>query len=161
MQPLDTRYPSGRFQFDAFRRPVWTVYWAMCALLSVVMLAGCASASTAANALDTAQYAWSGAIRWGDFGGARNLVDPEVREKNPLTELQMKRYEQVQISAYREVGATSNLKGGTAMRNIEIGVINRHTMAERTVAYQEQWRWNEQARGWWLVSDLPDLWAGE
>ncbi|MGV8940769.1 MAG: hypothetical protein ACOH1P_04420 [Lysobacter sp.] len=135
--------------------------WLACALLSVLVLAGCASASNAANALDTSQYAWSGAIRWGDFGGARNLVDPEVRDKNPLTDLQMKRYEQVQISSYREVGATSNLKGGVAMRNIEIGVINRHTMAERIVPYQEQWRWNEEARGWWLVSDLPDLWAGE
>lgn len=161
MQSSDTLFPSCPRRSDAFRRPAHALQWLACALLGMLVLAGCASAGPAASALDTAQYAWSGAIRWGDFGGARTLVDPEVREKNPLTDLQMKRYEQVQVSSYREVGATSNLKGGTAMRNVEIGVINRHTMAERIVSYREQWRWNEEAKGWWLVSDLPDLWGGE
>src|SRR5690606_39923464 len=46
---------------------------------ALLVLAGCASTSNSASALDAAQYAWSGAIRWGDFGGARNLVDPAVR----------------------------------------------------------------------------------
>lgn len=161
MQSPATFSPSRPCQPDAFPARMRAFQWLACALLGVLVLAGCASAGPAASALDTAQYAWSGAIRWGDFGGARNLVDPEVRAKNPLTELQMKRYEQVQISSYREVGATSNLKGGTAMRNIEIGVINRHTMAERIVPYREQWRWSDEAKGWWLVSDLPDLWGGE
>lgn len=131
------------------------------ALVLVACLAGCASAGTAANALDTTQYAWSGAIRWGDFAGARNLVDPKVRELKPLSELEMKRYDQIQVSSYRELGASRDIKGGRAVRDIEIGVINRHTMAERVVRYREDWRWDEAAGGWWLASDLPDLWAGE
>lgn len=151
------------------RLPAWRLPRRAYALLGALLmtgvlaagLAGCASSGTAANALDTAQYAWSGAIRWGDFAGARNLVDPEVREKKPLSELEMKRYEQIQVSSYRELGATRDIKGGLAMRNIEIGVINRHTMAERVVRYREDWRWDEAAGGWWLASDLPDLWAGE
>ena len=130
-------------------------------LAALLVLAGCGSASPAANALDSAQYAWSGAIRWGDFAGARNLVDPAVREANPLTQLEMERYEQVQVSSYRDVGGAVDTAAGRAMRNIEIGVINRHTMAERTVRYLEQWRWDEDAKAWWLVSDLPDLWAGQ
>ncbi len=131
------------------------------ALAAVFLIAGCASTGKSANALDTAQYAWSGAIRWGDFGGARNLVDPAVRDANPMTQLQMDRYEHVQISSYRDVGAVADPKAGVAQRNIEIGVINRHTMAERTVRYIEQWRWDAEAGSWWLVSDLPDLWAGQ
>ncbi|MGY0557630.1 MULTISPECIES: hypothetical protein [unclassified Lysobacter] len=131
------------------------------ALLGLLTLGGCASGSPAASALDSAQYAWSGAIRWGDFGGARNLVDPEVRAENAMTELEMKRYEQIQVSSYRDVGSTRNLEAGTAMRNIQIGVINRHTMTQRTVNYREQWRYDEAVKGWWLTSDLPDLWAGE
>ncbi|QOY63870.1 hypothetical protein INQ40_00465 [Lysobacter sp. H21R4] len=130
-------------------------------LAALWVLAGCSSASPAANALDSAQYAWSGAIRWGDFGGARNLVDPAVREANPLSPLQMERYEQVQVSSYRDVGGALDTANGRAVRNIEIGVINRHTMAERTVRYLEQWRWDADAKAWWLVSDLPDLWAGQ
>src|SRR5690606_28209925 len=89
------------------------------ALATLLVLAGCGSASTSANALDASQYAWSGAIRWGDFGGARNLVDPSVREANPLTELQMDRYEQIQISSYRDVGGAVDPGAGVAVRNIE------------------------------------------
>ena len=124
-------------------------------------LAGCTNSSPAANALDAAQYAWSGAIRWNDFGGAVNLVAPEVREAHPLTELERKRYEQVEISAYRDVGATRDIEAGTAVRSIQIGVVNKHTMEQREVRYQEVWRWDEAAGTWWNTSGLPDLWAGQ
>lgn len=146
------------------RRASSGVHWLrplVVVLAALLVLAGCGSTGTSANALDAAQYAWSGAIRWGDFGGARNLVDPAVREAHPLTQLEMERYEQVQISSYREMGGVADPKSGQAVRNIEIGVINRHTMAERTVRYVEQWRWDGDAKAWWLVSDLPDLWAGQ
>ena len=45
------------------------------------------------------------------------------------------------------------------IRDIEIGVINRNTLAERTVRYRERWRYDEAAKTWWLVTGLPDLWA--
>ena len=47
------------------------------------------------------------------------------------------------------------------MRDIEIGAINRNTLAERSVRYRERWRYDEAAKTWWLVSGLPDLWATE
>jgi len=124
-------------------------------------LAGCASMGNEGNELDKAQYAWSGAIRWGDFEGAMNLMDPKLRDEHPPTSVELERYKQVQISAYRDVGASSDFKGGTAVRDIEIGVINRHTQAERSVRYREQWRWDPEARTWWLTTGLPDLWAGQ
>ena len=130
-------------------------------LLCVLVAAGCASSSPAANALDTAQYAWSGAIRWGDFDGAATLVDPEKIKEDPLTELELKRYEQVQITSYRDRGASRNIEAGTAVRDIEIGVVNKHTMTERTVRYREEWRWDESSKTWWLTSGMPDLWDGE
>ena len=130
-------------------------------LLCLLVLAGCASSGREAIVLDNLQYAWSGAIRWGDFEGARNLVDPKYREAHPITALELARYEQVQISSYRDLGAERDLELGTAVRDIEIGVINRHTLAERVVRYREQWRWDPEAGTWWLTSGLPDLWAGE
>ncbi|MFC5570896.1 hypothetical protein ACFPN1_12575 [Lysobacter yangpyeongensis] len=129
--------------------------------LLFVLLASCASGGAQSNKLDQAQYAWSGAIRWGDFEGAVNLIDPKVREKLDLTELQLERYKQVQISSYRDVGSSTNFDAGTAVRDIEIGVINRHTMAERTVRYREKWRWDADAKAWWVTSELPDLWDGQ
>ncbi|MDQ3270261.1 MAG: hypothetical protein M3Q11_08765 [Pseudomonadota bacterium] len=128
---------------------------------AVLLLGGCASTGRETDALDRAQYAWSGAIRWGDFEGARNLIDPELRKAHPMTPLQLARYEQVQISSYRDVGSDRDIAAGTAVRDIEIGVINRHTLAERKVRYREKWRWDPEAKTWWLQGDLPDLWGGQ
>ncbi len=131
-------------------------------LLCLLALTACASMrGTQSDMLDRNQYAWSGAIRWGDFEGALNLIEPEYRTRHPITDVELDRYKQVQISAYRDLGASANMEAGTAARDIEIGVINRHTQAERRVRYREQWRWDAEAKTWWLTTGLPDLWAGE
>jgi hypothetical protein len=124
----------------------------------LVLLAGCPKSASKGTALDEIQYAYSAAIRWGDFEGAWNLVDPEVRKERPLTDIDFSRYKQVQISGYRDLGATVAPQGDV-VREIEIGVINRNTLAERTVRYRERWRYDEAAKTWWLVSGLPDLWS--
>ncbi|MHC9083659.1 hypothetical protein ACYX7E_01340 [Luteimonas sp. RIT-PG2_3] len=124
-------------------------------------LGGCASAGTAkqGDALQTAQYAWSAAIRWGDFEGALNLVDPRYREAHPITALELQRYEQIRISSYRE--GASRAGESEMQRDVQIGVVNRHNMAERTVRYTERWRYDPVAKAWWIADGLPNLWAGE
>jgi hypothetical protein len=123
----------------------------------LAVLVGCPKSASKGTALDEIQYAYSAAIRWGDFEGAWNLVDPKVREEHPLTDIDFSRYKQVQISGYRDLGGTLS-PAGEAVREIEIGVINRNTLAERTVRYRERWRYDEAAGTWWLTSGLPDLW---
>ena len=134
-------------------------------LLAVLALLLAAAAPAFARSkmdqLQANQYAWSGAIRWGDFEGALSLIEPGYREAHPVSDLELKRYEQVQITAYRERNSSADKKGGIALRDIEIGVVNRHTQAERTVRYREEWRWDEASKNWWLVSGMPDLWDGE
>ena len=131
-----------------------------CLATGLTMLAGCPKSASKGTALDEVQYAYSAAIRWGDFEGAWNLVDPEYRDKHPLTDIDFSRYKQVQISGYREKGMEIQ-PSGTVMRDIEIGVINRNTLAERTVRYRENWRYDEKSKSWWLDGGLPDLWQGE
>lgn len=128
-------------------------------LLLAMLFAGCAS-SGQVNALDKVQYAYSAAIRWGDFEGAWLLVDPEYRRAHPMSEIEFERYKQVQISAYRDLGAQTT-PDGLAMREIEIGVINRHTLAERSTRYTERWRYDPEAKTWWLTVGLPDFWNGQ
>jgi len=129
-------------------------------LLALLALDGCAAAKIDRNsALETAQYAYSAAIRWGDFEGAWNLIDPAYRKAHPMTELEFERYKQVQISAYHDIGA--QVGPTTAMREVQIGVINRNTLVEREARYTERWRYDEKAKVWWLVSGLPDLWQGQ
>ncbi|MES2858326.1 MAG: hypothetical protein V4704_04015 [Pseudomonadota bacterium] len=124
------------------------------------MLTGCPKSASKGTALDEVQYAYSAAIRWGDFEGAWTLVDADYRKKNPLSDIDFSRYKQVQISGYREQGGNM-LPSGEMVRDIEIGVINRNTLTERTVRYRERWRYDEAAKTWVLVTGLPDLWQGE
>lgn len=148
--PGDPAMPQSRFRFAL-------AVFVMAA--AALLLPGCASTGKG-EALQRAQYAWSAAIRWGDIEGAWNLVDPEYREANPLTELQLERYNQVQVSHYRELG-TQPAGEGLVVREIDIGVVNRHTMAERGMRYRETWKWDEAAGTWWITGGLPDFWRGE
>jgi hypothetical protein len=59
--------------------------------------------------------------------GHGNLIDPKVRDERPVTDLEFERYKQVQITSYHDKGASADLKAGTAVREIEIGVVNRYT----------------------------------
>ena len=129
-------------------------------LCCLVLLAGCPKSASKGTALEEVQYAYSAAIRWGDFEGAWTLVDAEYRKQHPLTDIDFSRYKQVQISGYREQGGSMQ-PSGEMLRDIEIGVINRNTMAERTVRYRERWRYDEAAKTWVLANGLPDLWQGE
>ncbi|GAA4857582.1 hypothetical protein [Luteimonas vadosa] len=134
----------------------WLALWLAACL--PLLLAGCAT-SGQMDALEKAQYAYSAAIRWGDFEGAWTLVDPEYREENPMTHLEFERYNQVQVSGYRDMA--SQVGEMVAAREIEIGLVNRHNMTTRSMRYTERWRYDPAAKTWWLTSGLPDFWAGE
>ena len=129
-------------------------------LCCLALVAGCPKSASKGTALEELQYAYSAAVRWGDFEGAWNLVDPKYREEHALTDIDFSRYKQVQISGYRELGGTT-LGSGEVVRDIEIGVINRNTMAERTLRYTEEWKFDPASKTWWVTSGLPDFWAGE
>lgn len=130
------------------------------AVLTVLLFAtGIAVAGPAQRALPVAQDTWAAAIRWNNFEGVVNLLDPALRAQQAPSSIETARYAQVQISAYRELGASVDFKAGQAVRDIEIGVINRNTLAERTVRYRETWRWDPKAKAWWITSGMPDLWA--
>ena len=129
----------------------------LAAVLALVALGGCATTRVdRGEALREAQYAWSAAIRWGDFDGAWTMVDPAYREAHPLTAIERERYEQVQVSAYHPGGASGG--ADTATRPVEIGVVNRHTQVERQARYVEQWRYDAATERWWITGGLPDLW---
>ncbi|MGI8561360.1 MAG: hypothetical protein ACR2J7_08000 [Luteimonas sp.] len=132
-------------------------YWLAACLLP--LLASCASLGPRVDALQQAQYAYSAAIRWGDFEGAWALVDPEYRKEHPMTDLEFERFKQIQVSGYRDLAEQAG--EDSAAREIEIGVVNRHTMTTRSIRYTERWRYDAETKTWWLTVGLPDFWAGE
>ena len=126
-------------------------------LLLLLALAACASTPDRGEALREAQYAWSAAIRWGDFEGAWNMVDPVYRAAHPLSSVELARYKQVQVSRYHDLG--SQVSGDRATREVQIGVVNRNTLVQREARYLEQWRYDAEAQKWRVTSGLPDFWA--
>lgn len=136
--------------------------WALAlAGMALLLLAGCASGGKQMNALEQAQYDYTGAIRWGNFEGAWTMVDPEYKKKHPMTDLEFARYTQIEISGYRDIASTVSPDNLHAMREVVIGVVNKHTMAERETRYTEVWRYDPEAKTWWVTSGLPNLWQGD
>ncbi len=131
-------------------------------LLWLLLAAGTADAYSRSQGrkLDETQKAYANALRWSEFERAWDFVDPQYREAHPLSDLELERYRQLQVSSYSE-RRSGSLPDGTVMRDIEVGVINRNTQAERTVRYREGWRWDEKDKRWWQTLGLPDFWQGQ
>ena len=128
-------------------------------LVLLLSMAGAAMASKKRSSLEKNQYAYSAAIRWGDFEGAWMLVDPKLREEKPMSAADFSRYEQIQVTGYRDLGAMPGPEPGTELREIQIEVVNRNTLSQRRVRYTEVWRYDAKAKTWWIAS-LPDFWDG-
>ncbi|MFC4727436.1 hypothetical protein [Coralloluteibacterium thermophilus] len=123
-------------------------------------LAGCPERSSRQQALDRALYTYAGMIRWGEFEAAQEFLDPEVRAAAPLTELDLERFRQIQVTSYHVKAAGPTADGGYA-RTVDVGVVNRHTQTERIVQALETWRWDEPSRRWLLTSGLPPVTAAQ
>ena len=83
--------------------------WMRCLLLCclILSLSGCPEEGGGkGTVLEQNQRDYSAAIRWGNFEGAEAMVAPEIRERSPLTWLQIERYKQIRVSAYRDLAAT-------------------------------------------------------
>ncbi|MBB5865507.1 hypothetical protein [Xanthomonas sp. 3058] len=131
-------------------------------LLGLALLSGVANAGSRAQAraLQTTQAAYTAAVRWSDFDAAQGFIEPAYAQAHPLSDLERSRYQQVQISGYREVRVGDDVNGDLR-REVELRVINRNTQAERLVRSTELWRWDAERKRWWLASGLPDLWQGQ
>lgn len=121
----------------------------------VLLLAGCAGTKRK-DALTNTLYAYHSAIRWGDIDGAWQLVDPDYREKHPMSGVERSRYDQYAVSGYREQSG-GNTGENDYRQVVEISLVNRHTQTQKVMIDQQTWRYDELAETWWLTSGLPDF----
>ena len=63
--------------------------------------------------------------------------------------MELERYKHIQISSYNDLA--SQASEDKAIREIQIGIINKHNMAERGMRYTELWRYDAEAKT--LVDD--------
>jgi len=123
--------------------------------LLVFVLAACAT-SGQRSPRDQMLYDYVSAVRWSDFDAAAKFLDPARVAESPLTDLELERYRQFQVSGY-EVKSASEPADGEYQQVVEIRVVNRHTQVEKVLTDRQRWRWDPEAKRWWLASGLPDL----
>ena len=142
---------------ERMNRSPFRILIALLALM-LALVAGCGVGSQ--NDLrDNTLFAYAGAIRWGHIDDAWSMVEPEYARRHPMTPLERERFEQVQITGY-QVKGSEMVSENELLQLVEIRLINRHTQAERTLQDRQTWRWDPQARRWWLATGLPRIAAG-
>ena len=101
---------------------------------------------------------YNNALRWNEFDRAWSFVDPDIRQSNPLTDLERKRFDLVQVTG---VTVKSRLVAPDKSTDqvVEIQMVSKFTQTERTVTDHQHWRWDVKAKRYWLVSGLPDITA--
>lgn len=126
------------------------------AVLTVLMLAGCATQKRS-DTLTTTLNAYGSTLRWGDFQSAAQFLDPAIRTKHPLSDLDIARYKQVRVSEYDDGSGPVPAGENGVQQTVRISVINVHTQTERTIVDHQTWHYDEKAKHWWLTSGLPDI----
>ncbi len=124
-------------------------------LFAAVLLAACSGARRTSE-LDLTLMSYESSVRWGDFEGAWAMVDPEYKEKHPLSSTDWERFKQIRVAGYRASGH-SEIEEGKVAQAVEVEVINVHTQTPRLVVDRQIWKWDPEAKRWWLTTGLPDI----
>lgn len=125
------------------------------ALLVCLVMAGCISPSRK-DAYQSTVYQYSAAIRWEGLLAGAPYTDPLVTAEKPLTGVEISRYQQFRVSGYNVLGETEDAQGHR-IRQVQIGLINLNTLAEKVIAHREVWRFDETSERWLLMSPPPSL----
>lgn len=125
------------------------------ALVLLALLVACGG-SGKRSPLEQTLYTYSSVIRWSEFDKAVAYLDPQAQAATPMSALELERLKQYQVSGY-DVRSSEQVGDGEYLQVVEIRVVNRHTQAERSLTDRQRWRWDPEAKRWWLASGLPDF----
>jgi hypothetical protein len=127
-------------------------------LIATALVAGCAmdKVKNKETILEETLRTYAATIRWGDLTQAEVFVDPKYREAHPLTELDLARFKQVQVTSYNDqpAGPVSETE---VQQVVEIGLVNVNTQSARSIVDRQLWRYDEKEKRWWLTTGLPDI----
>jgi hypothetical protein len=96
------------------------------------------------------------AVRWNDFEAAAEALDPTLVQGERFSEQQEEYYKVFQISGY-QLKSSAMLDPLTYSQRVELRIIDRDTQTERIKTDRQNWRYDAQAKRWWLTSGLPKL----
>lgn len=128
-------------------------------LSTALLLSGCAT-DKRSDALSHTLLEYANALRWDGFETAQQFVDPKVREAHPLSNLDVARFKQVQVSGYDDGNGPIPAGENQVRQVVQISVTNIHTQTVRTIVDHQLWKYDPVKNHWWLESGLPDITQG-
>lgn len=124
------------------------------------LLAACSGVGSEKNKMEETLYLYAGAVRWGEVEQILAFHDPKVLEESPPEAMELERWRQLRVTAYRS-RAREPQPDGSIIQFAQIEFMNRHTQTTSALVDREVWRFDEEAKRWWLTSGLPNLDARE
>jgi len=127
-------------------------------VIATALIAACAmdKVKNKETVLEETLRTYAATVRWGDLTQAEVFVDPKYREAHPLTELDLARFKQVQVTSYNDQPAAP-LSETEVQQVVEIGLVNVNTQSARSIVDRQVWRYDEKENRWWLTTGLPDI----
>jgi hypothetical protein len=127
-------------------------------LASTLLLAGCATLGdqNKDKLRDQTLNDYAATLRWDGFASAYQFVDPKVREAHPLDSAAKQRYNAVQVAQYDTDGPAA-VDENTVNQIVQISLINKASQSAYDIVDHQTWRWDPEAKHWWLESGLPDI----
>ena len=130
-------------------------------VVTTALLASCADMSmqhlqTKETILEDTLKMYAATLRWGDMTKGLSFVDPKYLQAHPMTDLDLARYRQVEVTAYNDEPAAP-LSDTEVAQVVEIGLVNVNTQTARSVIDHQVWRYDEKQKRWWLTTGLPDI----
>jgi hypothetical protein len=125
-------------------------------LLMTLLLVGCGQKATRERSLDLTLKGYAKVVRWNEFERALKFIDPELKEKLTPKGVEWERYSQIKVSGYQEAPPVTE-EDGTVTSVVRIEVYNIHTLKERAITDRQSWRYDEEAKNWFLTTGLPKL----
>jgi len=120
------------------------------------LLAACATTSGIEKSMDDTLHLFETAVRWSEWDGAVNFIAPEYLQEHPITQLDLDRLRLFRVTSYTVRSTQVFDEGMSVAQGVEIRLFHKSQAVERSISYNELWKYDEESERWWLYSDLPD-----
>jgi hypothetical protein len=126
-------------------------------LILATFISSCASPNRQNKALDETLLQYEQVIRWSEWDGAIEFLDPQSMIDKPISTLDMDRLRLFRVTRYQVRSATPFNEGNSFRQVVELSLFNRNRAVEKRVIDQQEWRYNNERERWFLHSGLPDV----
>lgn len=124
-------------------------------ILLILNLSGCTAfdQKRQANDLEATLYRYESTLRWHSIADAYAYRPPEAVGKNGMPD----GLEQVRVVSYEIKLPPAMLNDVTASQTVEIGYYHQDTQRVKTLLDRQLWKYDKQAGGWRLASEIPQF----